>query len=162
MTPMILVFLLVELTAFGLILRMRMAQDLTCVVSVGTLAVLPFLYGNTPDLVMRASMGPLFVLTLRSIQTLFESDVTRWQRSLQILAFVLCVPAAISEALYVQQGAAAHQRYGERDPLGKRWIKSAATRTDFDVKGFFEYYGWELKSQYFSSSPPRLTQSPTP
>lgn len=161
-TPRVLVFLLIELCAFGLILRRRLLQDITCVVSLGPLIVLPFLYGNTPDLVMRASMGPLFVLTLRSIQTLFEGGATTTQRSLQILAFVLCVPAAISEAVYVQQGASAHQQYSEKDPLGAKWIKSVAARTDFDAKSFFDYCGWEFKPQYFAKSPPRLTGGRAP
>lgn len=154
--PDLFIFLAIELAAFALILRQRIVQDIACLISFGTLLVLPLLHGQTPDLVMRASMGPLFVLGVRSIQTIFQGPPTGRTTLLFVLALGLCTPTAVSEAIYIRTGGLAHAAFDSRDPLGKKWIRTAATRTTYDVHEFFEICGWEFLPQYFSRERPHL------
>jgi hypothetical protein len=63
-------FWIVELIVFALILRARMLTDVMCLISTLTLLLVPYFKGDTANFVMRASMGPLFVLALRSVEML--------------------------------------------------------------------------------------------
>lgn len=160
LVPDVLLFLAVELSVFALILRKRIVQDLGCLISVVTLCLLPLFHGQTPDLVMRASMGPLFVLGVRSIQTVLQERLTVRTVVPVALALLLCTPAAVSEALYVRTGARAHLALGPNDPLGQKWIRTVATKTTYSAQEFFELCGWEFLPQYFSKRKPRLLRDP--
>lgn len=151
-------FWIIELVAFALILRQRIVQDLACLISLATLLVLPLLHGQTPDLVMRGSMGPLFVLSVRSVQVLLEWKGVPWQKALQIAAICACLPSAVSEAVYQRQGGTAHLAFPRSDPLGARWMKTFAVRNDYTASEFFEICGWEYVQQYFSIQKPRLVK----
>ena len=151
-------FWIVELAAFALILQRRLLEDLSCLISLATLLLLPLLHGQTPDLVMRASMGPLFVLSVRSAQVVLAWKVLPWQKALQILAISLCLPSAASEVIYQREGGAAHQELSPRDPLSAKWIKTFADRSDYTAEQFLEICGWEYRSQYFSRQKPRLVK----
>ncbi|MDP9965969.1 hypothetical protein J2W37_003696 [Variovorax paradoxus] len=154
--PDLLIFWAVELAAFVLILRRRIIQDVTCLISLAVLLVLPLLHGQTPDLVMRASMGPLFVLGIRTIQTIFQEGLAARVTLPLMLALVLCTPAAVSEAIYIRTGGRAHAAFDANDPLGQKWTHTAATKTTYSVQEFFELCGWEYLPQYFSKAQPRL------
>lgn len=158
--PDLFFFWLAELVAFVLILRRRIVQDITCAISLAILLILPLLHGQTPDLVMRASMGPLFVLGVRSIQTILHEGSTRLTTLSLAIALGLCTPAAVSEAIYIRTGARAHAAFDSRDPLGAEWIRAgAATKTTYSVQEFFELCGWGYLPQYFSKEQPRLLRS---
>jgi hypothetical protein len=155
--PDLLFFWLVELVSFALILRRHITRDITCVISLAILLVLPLLHGQTPDLVMRASMGPLFVLGVRSIQTILQEGSAKFATLPLLLALGLCAPAAVSEAIYIRTGARAHAAFDSRDPLGEEWIRAgAATKTTYSVREFFELCGWGYLPQYFSKEQPRM------
>lgn len=160
--PELLLFSAVELAVFALILRERIVQDITCLISLATLLVLPLLHGQTPDLVMRASMGPLFVLGVRSIQTVFQDGLNS-PRTLMplVLALCLCIPGAVSEAIYIHTGARMHTAFDLHDPLGQKWMRTVATKVTYNVQEFFETCGWEFLPQYFSKEQPHLTRSST-
>jgi hypothetical protein len=119
------------------------------------LLLIPFFGGDTADFVMRASMGPLFVLTLRSVETL---AVWRLQgvrnRGLLVLALTLCVPTAASEAVYHFEDGSAHTRIRRGDPLSKKWYRAFAASTHIDAQQFFEICGWNYLPQYFTHRTP--------
>ncbi|MET3465540.1 hypothetical protein [Variovorax atrisoli] len=158
--PELFLFSAVELSVFALILRKRIMQDITCLISLATLLVLPLLHGQTPDLVMRASMGPLFVLGVRSIQTIFQESRNSLRALMPlVLALCLCIPSAASEAVYIHTGAKAHTIFDSHDPLGQKWLRTVATRETYNVQEFFETCGWDFLPQYFSKEKPHLTRS---
>ncbi len=101
-------FIVVEILPFALILRKRMLYDWSCLIACIMLALIPLAYGETVDFVSRVSQGALFVLALRSIQTIFETPVRPSARAAQALALLLCVPATVSEAVYHMQDGSAH------------------------------------------------------
>lgn len=149
------VFWAVELSVFVLILRRRIATDPVCLVSFITLLVIPLLYGNTGDFVMRGSMGPLFILAIRSTQEIVAFRASAWRRAAQVTAICLCAPAAASEMAYQVTVGQAHRQFPESDPLGARWVKTFATRTTYDARQFFDLCGWRYLDQYFSKQYPR-------
>jgi hypothetical protein len=156
------IFLAVELGAILLILR-RFLHDTAVVVSTLTLAVIPFFYGEAPDFVMRASMGPLFILAMRCVET-----VAHWRRAtttdlrLHVLAICLMLPTTISEVAFHLSGGSAHRRLGDRDPLNRPWYTTFAETSDITAKQFFEICGWRFYPQYFTPKQPRIVRSETP
>ncbi|BEP59452.1 hypothetical protein GmRootV213_00060 [Variovorax sp. V213] len=110
---------------------------------------------------MRASMGPLFVLGARSIQTIFQEGVAPLPALSLALALGLCTPAAVSEAIYIRTGARAHEAFDSRDPLGEKWIRTAAAaKKPYSVQEFFELCGWGYLPQYFSKGQPWPLRGP--
>lgn len=154
------VFWVVELTTFVLILRTSLLKDTLCLVSFITLLALPLMYGQTADFVMRGSMGPLFILTLRSTQAILEWQVTFRQRTLQICALCLCIPATASEVIYHTSAGVIQRQFADTDPLGARWTSPFATRSDYKAKEFFDICGWQYYKQYFSKIQPGLIRNP--
>lgn len=152
--PDFFLFGLVELGVFVLILRRLIITDTTCLVSLLTLMLIPFMYGETADFVMRASMGPLFVLAIRSTQVVVAGSVAGWRKAAQVAAICLCLPTAASEFTYQLQAGTTHGQFPESDPLGAKWIRTFATRTDYDAQSFFELCGWGYVDQYFAKRPP--------
>jgi hypothetical protein len=149
-------FWLVELCVFVLILRTKIVRDIGCLVSLITLLALPLMYGQTPDFVMRGSMGPLFVLSVRSVQMLLEKPSVPWSRLLHGIALVLCVPAAVSQVVYQVEAGATHRQLASADPLNKQWMDTFATRTDYTMQQFLDICGWHYKGQYLSTKKPAI------
>jgi hypothetical protein len=156
------IFLTVELGAILLILRRRL-HDTAVVVSTLTLAVIPFFYGEAPDFVMRASMGPLFILAMRCTETLVHwrraSTLDRW---LYAVALSLMLPTAISEVTFHLSGGSAHRRLDDHDPLKRPWYTTFAGTHDVTAKRFFEICGWRFYPQYFTAKRPRIVRSEGP
>ncbi len=146
--------ILVELLPFALILRKRMLNDWSCLISTIMLILIPLPSGGTGDFLCRVSLGPLFVLGLRSIQTVFESQTSYWSRTAQALAFCLCLPATLSEAVYHLQNGKAHLAYSKDDTFGGSWLRTFATRTDYTMTEFLDISGWHFAPQYVSTRPP--------
>lgn len=160
--PAISIFLVFEMAPYWLILHHRIFRDSFSRVSLATLIVLPFLYGNFGDIVMRGSMGPLFVLVLRSIETMLERNTPIFRRACQALALVLCVPTALSEVRYVETAGAAYHALPVTDSLRARWVMTFATRTDYTAAEFLGICGWQFEPQYFSKELPRLSKPAAP
>jgi len=156
-------FWLVELGIFILILRSRMISDVACLISFITLLVLPLLYGNTPDFVMRASLGPLFILSLRSVQTIMEPIAEKkhlfTHRALQIMALALCIPASASQIVYQKDEGAAHRNLASDDFLSSNWMHTFAIGHAYSAEDFFDICSWRYKSQYFSKERPRFVRA---
>lgn len=146
--------LLVELLPFALLLRARLWRDAQCRVALLCLLVLPLLHGETPDFVMRASLGPLFLLSLRSIEVVLAWAPGLRPRLAIVAALVLALPTALSEAVYLRQGGAAHRELAARDPLAARWMKLVATERSYSAQQFLDLCGWQFLGQYFSRQAP--------
>lgn len=156
------IFLTVELGAILLILRRRL-HDTAVVVSMLTLAAIPFFYGEAPDFVMRASMGPLFILAMRCVETLAHwRRVNTLDRWLYALALSLMLPTAISEVAFHVSGGSAHRRLDDHDPLKRPWYTTFADSHDVTAKQFFEICGWRFYPQYFTAKQPRIVRSEGP
>ena len=153
------IFLAIELGALLLILRRRL-HDTAVVVSTLTLAVIPFFYGEAPDFVMRASMGPLFILAMRCVETLVHwrhaSTTDRW---LHAVALSLMLPTAFSEVAFHMSGGSAHRRLDDHDPLRRPWYTTFADNPDITAERFFEICGWRFYPQYFTPKKPRVVRS---
>ncbi|MES2355166.1 MAG: hypothetical protein V4568_12350 [Pseudomonadota bacterium] len=143
-------FWIVELAVFGLILRTKMLADVMCLVSTLTLLLIPFFAGETADLVMRASMGPVFVLVVRSVETLATWRLQNKRiKTLWFLALVLSVPTAASEVIYQLENGQAHARTRQGDPLNQRWYRVFADSPQINAQQFFDICDWKYFSQYF-------------
>jgi hypothetical protein len=153
----ILSFLAVELIPFVLLLGRRVRADIVCRISLVTLLFIPFAYGDGPDFVMRASMGPLFVLGLHCVHTFLNDEAESRRRAIRWMALALCVPAAVSEAVYLREAGQAHRTVVQAsDPLGVRWVRTFAARTDYTIQEFFDTCGWQYLNQYFSEHKPSI------
>jgi len=151
-------FWFVQLIPFVLILRVRLVRDTACLISVLTVVLISLMYGAVPDFVMRGTMGPLFVLYLRSVEVLAQWEkATPWQRALQILAVSLCLTTAVNEAIYQREAGAAYNAFASNDPLGAKWLGSFAMRDDYTAQQFFDESGWKYLKQYFSTEKPPLS-----
>jgi len=126
-----------------------------CLASILLLLLIPFFGGDTADFVMRASMGPLFVLMLRSVETLAAWRRQRVRdRALLVLALTLCVPTAASEAVYHFEDGSAHTRIRRGDPLSRRWHSAFVASSQISAQKFFEVCGWNYLPQYFTRRTP--------
>jgi hypothetical protein len=155
----IVAFLLFALLPFVLLLGRKLVSDRMCFIAILSLLAIPFAYGDTPDFVMRASMGPLFVLGVQGVRTILESNLG-WRHALTkvFVVLALCIPTAISEAVYLQEsGHALAAIADENDPLrGKPWVRTFTTRTDYTVQAFLNISGWRFLNQYFTPVKPTI------
>lgn len=148
-------FLLVELITFGLILQKKLFTDRICFIALLTLLLIPRFGGEAADFVMRASMGPLFILSLRSIEVLstWRLQVIR-TRLVWAFALLLCLPTAMSEVVYQITDGSAHSRLDHKDPLTQGWFKTFAQSPQINVNEFFDICGWHYLPQYFTYQTP--------
>jgi hypothetical protein len=150
----VLLFLLIELGPLVLLLRSRLLSDPIPRLCVTTLLVIPFLGGETPDFVMRASLGPLFVLAMIAARSVVESvHNRRGQQHAVVLALVLCTPTAISEvAFHLQAGSAIESAHPDDPARTSRW-RAFAESPEVDLRQFLDACGWDYLPQYFSRRP---------
>lgn len=153
--PDYLPFLIVELTPFVLLLRRRILREPVLAASVVTLALLPILEGRPGDLVMRASIGPLAVLSLAAAQALLDDlRAGRWRFA--VIALLLSTPTVASEVAYHVQQGSAYRRLAPDDTMDEPWVKVFATGEQIGLQEFFDTCGWRYVPQYFSSTPARV------
>jgi len=153
--PDYLPFLIIELTPYVLLLRRRILREPVLVASVVTLAILPILEGRPGDLVMRASIGPLAVLSLTAAQALLD-DLRAGKWRIALVALLLSVPTVTSEVAYHVQRGAAYQRLAPDDPMDEPWVKVFAKGEQIGLQEFFDTCGWRYVPQYFSNDPARV------
>lgn len=147
-----LVFWAVELGFFLLILRRRLFTDISCLVSFAVLLILPLIAGNSPDFVMRTSLGPIFVLAVRSVETVMAGS---WKKSKPVIvAFGLSLPTVVSEATYHVQLGRAHLELPVEDPLGGSWQARFRTIPESTLEKFLLEESPEIAAQYFSPNKP--------
>lgn len=151
--PRMLLFWGVELVFFVLVLGRRLWSDPICRTALLSILGLCFLHGETTDLVMRASLAPIAVLTLRSVQVLLPAAPRKLPPA-ALLALALTLPTTASEAAYHLSHGAAHRALPERDRLRQTWMVTFAERTDYTAEQFFDRCGWRYRQQYFSGRPP--------
>jgi hypothetical protein len=144
-------FLFFELLPFGLMLGRRLWSNVACRTSLITLTPLPLLYGESGDLVMRASLGPLFVLALASIDAVLSDWSHVRRRVVQVTALLLCVPTAISEIVYLRTAGEAHRAFASWDPLVQEWVVDFARGDRLTAQQFFDRCGWKYLPQYFAT-----------
>lgn len=155
--PNYITFWEVELICFALILRNRLFQDTYCLISLITLIIISLLQGDKPDFAMRASMGPLFVLSLRSVETIMEWHGSKTRKYLYILAICICLPSAVSEVRYRQDGGSAYAALTYPDPLSASWLRSMfASRDNYTAEEFLTLCSPMYLQQYFTSKKPYL------
>lgn len=151
-------FLLIELSTFALLLRRRIFSDRYCFVALITLALIPLFHGETIDFVARSSMGPLFVLALRSAERILDTRLTRTHPVPVALALALSLPTSLSEIVFhIEKGAA--YRTTQASKLPEAFWSSLSSRPDITVTEFFNICGWKYESQYFSAKKPRSLRS---
>jgi hypothetical protein len=150
----LLIFLIVELAASVLLLRGRILTDPLCATAFLSLLGLLFLRGDTIDFVARGSMGPLFILALRSTDRLLaaQNSPTGWLAA--ALALLLCLPTTASEIVYHASNGAAHREADARLPTDRRWLSVFSQHAGIDAKEFLDVCGWKYEGQYFSASRP--------
>jgi hypothetical protein len=158
--PKILVFLGIELAFFAIVLRSRLVRDPVCVACLVVLVVLPFVGGDTPDLVMRVSLGPLCILALISVETLFSD--ARPSRLATAIALLLCLPTAIGEIVYQRTSGRAHFELATKapqDPLSSRWYFTFAPTSEITMEQYVRLVPPTEWGQYFTTSLPTLYRS---
>jgi hypothetical protein len=153
-------FLLVELLPFALILGRRVLTDAVVATAAATLLVIPLMYGEAGDFVMRASLGPLFVLGLAATRTLIDEWAAAKRRLIHATAIVLCAPAAISEVIYLRTAGQAHLAFPATDPLRAPWMTDFVYGDQFTAKEFFDRCGWRFMPQYFTQQKPGMFEQP--
>jgi hypothetical protein len=149
-------FLLVELLPFALILGRRMFTDALVGTASATLLVIPLMYGEVGDFVMRASLGPLFVLGLAAARTVIADWAAARRRLVHAVAVLLCAPGAISEMVYLRTAGAAHFVFVPVDPLRAAWMTDFVYGEQFTAKEFLDRCGWRYLPQYFTPKEPGL------
>ena len=149
-------FLLVELLPFALILRRRLLRDPCCAIALCTLLAIPLLHGDTLDFVARGSMGPVFVLAWRSVETLLQDSLTRRQQWLAAVAFALCLPTTVSEVVYHASNGAGQKIVDASKPPERRWASKFSRDGEIRATEFLDECGWEYESQYFIVSKPAV------
>ncbi|TJZ77403.1 hypothetical protein [Chitiniphilus eburneus] len=153
----LLFFLLAELGIFVFILRRNIYRDRLCLISLIILLILPFTYGNTSDFVMRVSLGPIFLLSVRSIDTLMDAGPVK--KKMVLAALILCLPTSINEIGYFINSGNSHRRLPQFDPLSEQAAALFATDTRYSAADFFQICGWKFLPQYFITEKPRLLKS---
>lgn len=156
------IFLLVELSSFVLLLRGRIGRDAYCAVACATLVVLPFLHGDSADLVMRASMGPLFVLARRAADTLFGQPRPMAHWLAVCLGLAICLPTTISEAVFHLEKGRAHAALdaNEHYELNQKLYRTFSLSSTIHVPEFLTACGWQYQGQYFSTVRPTVIEGP--
>ncbi len=155
-------FLTVELVPFMLMLGTRIFRDVMCRTAAATLIVIPMMYGDVGDFVMRASLGPLLVLGVLAIQSLLTDWSAGRRRLFHAAAIVLCAPTAISEVIYLRTAGHAHFAYSARDPLRDPWLTDFARGDQFTAAEFLERCGWRFLPQYFIVREPEALKPVVP
>ncbi|WP_353325347.1 hypothetical protein [Chitiniphilus shinanonensis] len=153
-------FLLIELGLFFLVLRRKIYKDPLCLISIAMLMALPFLYGNTSDFVMRASLGPIFLLVIKSTDALLEAPSVKRKLALAILIVILCVPTSANELNYFLGSGSSHRELPPFDPLSERASAQFAYGANYSASEFLEICGWKFLPQYFTQEKPKLLRSP--
>lgn len=148
-----LLFLIVELGIFALILGRKLYSEPDCLISIAILFILPFTayYGGI-DFVMRVSLGPLFYLSLRSIEVITDSWRTLIPRI--TLALLVCVPTVISEITYHLQAGAAHKNLQQGYPLSSTGYAQFTDYESANLDAFFDAIDTNIHAQYFTKSRP--------
>lgn len=137
-------FLLVELLPFVLLLGARAWTEIPCRTAILILLVIPLAYGDRGDFVMRASLGPLFILGLAGIRALLSDWDASRRRLFHAAALLLCAPSAISEMVYLRTAGQAHLAFPRGDSLHALWLTGFIYRDDFTAVEFLNRCGWDL------------------
>lgn len=161
-------FWLVELCVFALILGRKMFVNGICLVNVATLIFLPLLAGPVPDFVMRAAMGPLFVLSLCSAHAVaawltgISTTAWSWGRSARMMfALMLASATVLGEISYHFSAGKKHLALPASDPLANRGYYTFAQTSSITVDDFFAICGWSWRQQYFIDHLPRTYRQTT-
>lgn len=156
-----LLFFAVELAFFAIVLGRRLVRDPVCVVCVAVLAILPLVAGDTPDLVMRVSLGPLGVLGLLCVDELFRASSVK--KLAWTVALLLCVPTALGEVVYQRTSGRAHfalAQLAPQDPLASRWYFSFAPTSAIDLTLYMRVVPPTEWGQYFATEQPLVYRKP--
>jgi hypothetical protein len=153
-------FVVVELLPFALLLGSRLWTDVICRTALITLLFIPLTFGEAGDSVMRASLGPLFVLGVRAIAALLADWELRRRLVAQVAALVLCLPGAVSETVYLQTAARAHRAFPVTDPLRAPWMVEFGTTDQVTAVDYFNFCGWKFLPQYFTARRPAMLRDP--
>ncbi|HEY1090663.1 MAG TPA: hypothetical protein VGE47_06200, partial [Burkholderiaceae bacterium] len=153
-------FLGFELAPFALILGRQMWRDRLNRAALLCLLILPLFHAQTPDLVMRASLAPILLLALRSVERLMAGGPALLQRLAPLVGLALALPSVVSEVTYLRQGAAAHQAYAKPDPLSAPWMRLVARERRYTAAQFFDLCGWQYLPQYFAPHRPVVLSEP--
>lgn len=153
-------FLAVELGAMLLLLSRRDINPLNAC-SLAVLLVLPLFYGETADFVMRASIGPLFLLTTAGAARLSAwPSLPQARRLLVLVAALLTAPTVVNEVVYHRSAGAAHRERPIDDPRHASWAGQFVARTDVTVQQFLDTCGWIYRRQYFTPQWPAVLAKP--
>jgi hypothetical protein len=152
-------FLLVELLPFALMLGRRVITEPLLGTAATILVLIPLVYGDVGDFVMRASLGPLFVLGLAATRTVMDEWAAARRRLLHATALLLCVPGAISEMVYLRTAGEAHFSFASWDPLRAAWMTDFAYGDQVTAKEFLDRCGWRFMPQYFTAKRPGMFES---
>jgi hypothetical protein len=145
-----------------------MFSDTRCLVSIITLVIIPLTYGQTGDFVMRASLGPLFVLMFASIRALLADMASAdraanarpmglaHRRLVHFFALVLCAPTAISEAVYLRTAGRFHQQFVSMDPMRAGRPSDFSWTDRVTAVQFFDLGEWKYRPQYFTVQQPSV------
>lgn len=156
-----LIFLAVELAFFAIVLGRRLVRDPVCLACVALLAILPLVAGDTPDLVMRVSLGPLGILALLSVDELFRGSSPK--KLAWTVALLLCVPTALGEVAYQRSSGQAHlalARLAPQDPLASRWYFSFAPTSAIEMPLYMRVVPPTEWGQYFTTERPPVYREP--
>jgi hypothetical protein len=152
-------FLVVELAPFALLLRRTLWQEPALLVCLVTLTALPVFEGSVGDFVMRASMGPLAILSVRAATQLLVDLHSRRIRY-AALALFLSVPTVASEVAYHLNGGATQRKVATDDTAYERWLTVFAEGERIGLTHFFDTCGWRYVAQYFSATPAWVLRGP--
>ncbi len=154
------VFWIVQFIGFGLILRHRLFCETPCLVALLTVMAITVAHGSSLDFMMRGTMGPLFLLTLRSAIAVVAWTDKRRFKILQVAAIALSLPLPLSEVFYVKQEGTAYAHFSPGDPQNVGWQKAFAARADYSIADLFAVAGWDISNQYFSREKPFASRDP--
>lgn len=158
--PKVLLFLAVELAFFAIVLRNRLFRDPVCIACLVVLGLLPFIGGDTPDLVMRVSLGPLCILALISVKTLFSD--ARPSKLVTAVALLLCLPTSLGEIVYQRTSGRAHFELATKapqDPLSSRWYSTFAPTSEITMDQYVRLVPPTEWGQYFTTTLPGVYRS---
>ena len=150
------IFWFVELICFAMILGRRLIADNICLISFITLIFITLLSGGKNDFMMRCSMGPLFILALRSVQTIIEWPKIYYKKVVIVIAICICLPASVSEVIYQRQGGSSYRLFQPGDPFSVAWIQKFANHNNYKAQQFLEICGTKYLKQYFTTHRPLL------
>ena len=153
------VFLVIDLFPFALLLRRKLLTDQYCATALTTLIVIPFFHGDAIDFVARGSIGPLFILALRSTEQLLNFQAVRRHLIPVTLALAACLPTTLSELTFHLQKGAVYRTLDPKEFPEAAFLAMFSTSTNINAREFLDACGWNYESQYFSHSKPKLLKS---